>query len=264
VADQGHDRDRQAAGQPRDGDGRGAAGDATIRVEVVDDPDLLAERAAAVLATTLREAVTERGSATLAVSGGSTPGDALAALAAHELPWERIHLFQVDERLAPDGAADRNLGLLRQRFLARRALPAANLHPMPVTAADPEAAAARYAAELAELAGDPPVLDAVQLGLGADGHTASLVPEDAVLDVTERDVAVTARYQGRRRMTLTLPVLGRARQLVWLVRGEDKATAVARLVASDRSIPAGRVPAGRSLLLLDQAAAANLGPVAGG
>jgi 6-phosphogluconolactonase len=262
--------DPDVGGGPRGGtergaaNGRPAAGDGTIRVEVVGAPNGLAVRAAEVLAATLDDAVARRGSATLAVSGGSTPGDALAALAAHELPWERIHLFQVDERLAPDGAADRNLELIRQRFLSRRALPPTNLHPMPVTAADPDAAAARYAAVLVELAGDPPVLDAVQLGLGADGHTASLVPGDAVIDVTDRDVAVTRVYEGRRRMTLTLPALARARQLVWLVRGADKAAAVARLVAGDRSIPAGRVPPDRSVLLVDPAAATGIGAAGSG
>jgi 6-phosphogluconolactonase/glucosamine-6-phosphate isomerase/deaminase len=119
---------------------------------------------------------------------------------------------------------------------------------MPVEASDLERAAADYAASL------PASFDAIHLGLGDDGHTASLVPGDAVLGVTDRDVAVTDVYMGRRRMTLTYPVLDRAAQLLWLVTGPEKAGPLARLLAHDPSIPAGRVNGARSLILADRAA----------
>lgn len=231
-----------------------------MRLETLDDADQLAERAADVLAEALRSAVRERGHATVAVSGGRTPGAMLAALARREVAWARVHLLQVDERIAPDGHAERNLTLLRDRLLDRLPAPGPTLHAMPVTAADPEEAAEAYARGLAALAGDPPVLDVVQLGLGADGHTASLVPGDPVLDVVDRDVAVTGPYEGRRRLTLTFPLLSRARQRVWLVAGADKSAALARVRAGDRALPATRLPRADSRWLVDRAAAGGLDP----
>lgn len=229
-----------------------------MTLEVLRSPDALAERGAEVLAHLVRSAVAERGRATVALSGGSTPGAMLAALARRPVPWEQVHVVQVDERFAPDGHPDRNLTLLCERFLA--ALPGATptLHPMPVTAADPDRAAARYAAELVELAGDPPVLDIVQLGMGSDGHTASLVPGDPVLEVGGSEVAVTGPYQGRRRLTCTFPLLARARRRVWLVGGATKADALARVLAGDRTLPAARVSRRASVWLVDRAAAAEL------
>ena len=229
-----------------------------MRLEVLDTPDALAERGADVLAGALRDAIAGRGRATLAVSGGRTPGAMLAALARREVAWELVHVLQVDERIAPDGHPERNLLLLRRSLLDRLAGPAPVLHAMPVTAADPDDAAARYADLLVALVGAPPVLDVVQLGMGPDGHTASLVPEDPVLDVTDREVAVTQAYQGRRRLTCTFPLLARARQRVWLVSGADKAPALARVHAGDRSLPAARLPLQDSHWLLDRAAAAEL------
>ncbi len=226
-----------------------------MRLEVAGTPEALAERAADVLADLLRATVRERGRATVAVSGGRTPGAMLAALAARTVPWEHVHVLQVDERIAPEGDPDRNLGLLRERFLDRLPGPAPTLHAMPVTAGDPDEAAARYAARLVELAGDPPVLDVVQLGMGADGHTASLVPGDPVLEVTDREVAATGTYQGRRRLTATFPLLARARQRLWLVSGADKAAALARVRAGDRALPAARLPQRAARWLVDRAAA---------
>ncbi len=229
-----------------------------MTLEVLESPEALAERGADVLAHLLRTAVGERGRATVAISGGSTPGAMLAALARRPVPWEQVHVVQVDERFAPDGHPDRNLTLVRERFLAALPGTAPTIHPMPVTAGDPDRAAARYAAELVELAGDPPILDVVQLGLGSDGHTASLVPGDPVLEVDGSDVAVTGPYQGRRRLTCTFPLLARARRRVWLVGGEAKADALARVLAGDRTLPATRVPRRASLWLVDRAAAAQL------
>ena len=188
----------------------------------------------------------------LAVSGGTTPWVMLRELAAMDVPWAGVHIVQVDERAAPDGDPDRNLTHLRD-CLAGVPLPAGNLHPMPTAAGEIEAAARRYAAELTALLGAGGAVDLCHLGLGADGHTASLVPGDPVLEVADRDVAATGVYQGRRRMTLTYPLLDRARSILWVVTGEGKRGALARLRAGDRSIPAGRVASGRAAILADQA-----------
>jgi 6-phosphogluconolactonase len=216
-----------------------------LEIEVLPDAQAVAERGAAVVATATAAAVAERGRFMLAVSGGRTPWAMFAALAGR-MPWEKVTIFQVDERVAPEGDPDRNLTQLE------RSLPqAADVRPLPVWAEDLDEAAAMYADAL------PDHLDLVHLGLGPDGHTASLVPDDPVLDITDRDVAVTGVYQGRQRMTLTYPVLNRARQILWLVTGEDKVDALARLRAGDRSIPAGRVSAKHALVLADATAAGS-------
>ncbi len=226
-----------------------------MRLEVLPDAPAAAARAAARIADAAREAIAARGRFVFAVSGGHTPWIMLRALAGEPLPWEKIHVFQVDERVAPDGDPDRNLTHLKQSLLSRAALPPGNVHAMPVEGPDLDAAARDYAGELERLAGSPPSLDLVHLGLGPDGHTASLVPGDPVLSVTDRDVALTASYMGRRRMTLTYPVLDRARRLLWLVTGAEKAPVLPRLLRRDPSIPAGRVRAADDLLIADRAAA---------
>lgn len=208
------------------------------------DADSLATRAAGFVTDRARAAVAGHGTFTFAVSGGKTPWVMFAELARHDLPWALVEIYQADERVAPDGDAARNLTHLYQTL---GSLPAA-VKPMPVTSDDLEAAAAAYASQL------PARFDLVHLGLGADGHTASLVPGDPVLEVTGRLVAVTRPYQGYRRMTLTYPALARADEILWLVAGADKHEALARLLAGDRSIPAGRVEAGRSVILADASA----------
>jgi len=194
----------------------------------------------------------------MAVSGGHTPWKMLRALADEPLPWADVHIVQVDERVAPAGHPDRNLTHLRESLLAHCPLRPEQVHAMPVEATDLEWARARYAATLEEIAGAPAVLDLAHLGLGPDGHTASLVPGDPVLDVTDADVALTGFYQGRRRMTLTYPMLDRSRRIVWLVTGRDKADMLARLREADRSIPAGRVNQQQAVVLADHEAAARL------
>lgn len=228
-----------------------------MKEEVLDDDGAVARRGAQVIAADAREAVRARGRFVMAVSGGRTPWQMLEALAAEDVPWHAVHLFQVDERVAPAGDPDRNLTHIRESLLGRVALPPGNLHAMPVEGDEKDlpAAAARYARELESLAGVPAVLDLVHLGLGPDGHTASLVPGDPVLAVTDRAVALAGPYQGRRRMTLTFPALDRARRILWLATGADKALMLARLRAGDRSIPAGRVSSERALLLTDRPAA---------
>ena len=226
-----------------------------MKIEVLADADAVARAAAAVIAADARAAVAARGRYVFAVSGGTTPWVMLRALAGEDVPWHAVHLLQVDERVAPAGDPIRNLTHLAESLFAPEPISRQSVHAMPVEAPDLEAAAARYAQLLRELAGAPPVLDLVHLGLGPDGHTASLVPGDAVLDVTDVDVALTAGpYQGRRRMTLTYPALDRARRVLWLVTGAEKVAMLARLQAGDRSIPAGRVRADRALVLADRAA----------
>lgn len=227
-----------------------------MKIEIVAGNGI-AERGAAHIAAVLRATVAARGRATVALSGGTTAGPLLQALADADVPWSAVHVLQVDERVAPEGHPDRNLTTLRRRLLDFVQLPTDQLHAMPVDASDLDAAAARYAGTLQKLAGRPPRLDLIHLGLGTDGHTASLLPGSPLLS-TCSPVGVTAPYQGRRRMTLTLPVLSDARQVLWFVRGADKAAMVSRLVEGDPTIPAGKVDPSRAVLLLDGPAAAAL------
>jgi 6-phosphogluconolactonase len=226
-----------------------------MKIEIFADADSVAREAAAIIAAAARAAVAERGRFIMAVSGGHTPWVMLRDLAGNQVPWESVHLVQVDERVAPAGHPDRNLTHLHESLLEHAALPPEQIYAMPVESTDLEAAAKQYAAVLAKIAGSPPVLDLVHLGLGPDGHTASLVPGDAVLKVNDADVAVTGIYQGRRRITLTYPILNRARRVLWLVTGSDKAGMLLRLLEADPSIPAGNVNQEKALVLADRAAA---------
>lgn len=216
------------------------------RLVVLPTPADVALDAASRIAAAGRAAVADHGSFTLAASGGRTPWAMFADLARDgDVPWATTTVFQVDERVAPDGDPGRNLTHLRDRLGRRH--PA--LVPMPVEDDDLDAAADRYAALL------PDRFDLVHLGLGPDGHTASLVPGDPVLDVADRPVAVTGEYQAHRRMTLTYPGLARASHLLWVVTGADKRDALAALLAGDTSVPAGRVAAPSSTVVADRAAA---------
>jgi 6-phosphogluconolactonase len=230
-----------------------------VKVEVYPDDDTVARKAAAVIAADICAAVTARACYIMAVSGGHTPWLMLRALADEALPWQQVHVAQVDERVAPADDPDRNLAHLRASLLTRVPLLPNHIHAMPVEAADLDRAAAQYASTLRDVAGSPPVLDLVHLGLGGDGHTASLVPGDPALDVSDADVAVAGPYQGHRRMTLTFPIINRSRLVLWLVTGGEKAATLVRLHDGDRSIPAARVRQDRALLLADRAAAARLG-----
>ena len=215
----------------------------------------VAQRAAELIEAAARAAVQARGKFTLAVSGGRTPWLMLRALAARPLPWNAVHLFQVDERVAPDGDPERNFTHITESLLAYAAIPAQNVHAMPVTDHDLAAGADAYANECARVAGTPIVFDVVHLGLGLDGHTASLVPGDPALNISDADVAIAGPYQGRERMTLTYPVIDRARHILWIVTGAEKHAMLTRLRAADRTIPAGRVRADIAILLADRAAA---------
>src|SRR5258705_2001074 len=229
-----------------------------MKIEIFRDADEVAQKAAEIIATESRAAVKARGRFIVAVSGGHTPWQLLRALAEEEVPWKDVHVVQVDERVAPAGDPDRNLTHLRESLLQHAPLRSEQIYAMPVESPDLAAAAKRYALTLREIAGTPPVLDLAHLGLGPDGHTASLVPGDPVLNVTDSDVALTGVYQERRRMTLTYPMLNRSRRILWLVTGSDKVEALARLCAGDVSIPAGRIQAANALVLADQAAAPQL------
>jgi 6-phosphogluconolactonase len=230
-----------------------------MKIDILADADAVAKKAAAIIAAEARAAVAARGRFIMAVSGGHTPWQMLRALADEEVPWAGVHIVQVDERVAPTGDPDRNYTHLRESLLEHAPLCPEQIHAMPVESPDLELAAARYALTLRELAGTPPVLDLAHLGLGPDGHTASLVPGDAVLNVTDADVALTEVYQGRRRMTLTYPMLNRSRRVLWLVTGSDKVGMLERLHGGDVSIPAGRVCQDQALVLADRAAAGPLG-----
>ena len=237
----------------RPGSGARTAGD-IVRTEILPDPGAVAMRAAERIARIARNAVVQRGGCALAVSGGTTPWQALGVLAGEDVPWDCVHLFQVDERVAPSGDPERNYLHLEETLIDRIPIPPANVHPMPVEEEDLDAGARRYEAILRGIAGIPPVLDLVQLGLGEDGHTASLFPGDPALRIVDTDVAVSGLYKGRRRMTLTFPAIDRARCILWLVTGPGKSAVLGRLRAGDRSIPAGRVLRCRALLLADKTA----------
>jgi 6-phosphogluconolactonase len=226
-----------------------------MKIEIFADADTVASEAAALIAREARTAVQEHGRVVVAVSGGHTPWVMLRALAKEEVPWDRFHLVQVDERVAPAGDADRNLTHLKESLLQYAPLSPDQVYAMPVESDDLETAARTYAATLTKIAGSPPVLDLVHLGLGPDGHTASLVPKDPVLDVSDADVGVTGVYQARRRMTLTYPIINRSRRILWLVTGAEKVEMLIRLRKADPAIPAGRVNQERALVFADRAAA---------
>ena len=225
-----------------------------MQLEVFRDAATVAARAAAIIAENARAACRARGLFLMAVSGGHTPWVMLSMLANKEVPWAAVHIFQVDERIAPTGDPDRNLTHLRESLLENAPLDPAHIYPMPVESRNPASAAADYAMTLQKIAGSPAILDLVHLGLGPDGHTASLVPADPVLQVIDSDIGVTGFYQGRKRMTLTYPVINRARQILWVVTGTEKVKPLDQLLNGDNSIPGGRIRRNKALILADEAA----------
>jgi len=230
-----------------------------MKIEVYSNAEAVAQKAAALVAAEARTAVAARRAFVMAVSGGHSPWQMLRALAGEEVPWDAVHVVQVDERVAPPGDPDRNLTHLRESLLGRAPLRPEHIHAMPVESSNLQAACEEYAETLRAIAGSPPVLDLVHLGLGPDGHTASLVPGDPVLEVTDADVALTGVYQRRRRMTLTYPIINRSLRILWLVTGNDKTAMVRRLIDGDTAIPAGRVNRDQALILTDRAAVKDNG-----
>jgi 6-phosphogluconolactonase len=229
----------------------------TLDTRILPDAEAVARAAASLIAAEARSAVALRGRFVMAVSGGRTPWQMLRELAREEVPWAQVHVFQVDERVAPPGDPDRNLTHLRESLLSHAPLPPDRIHAMPVEAEDLDSAALNYSQTLNSIAGTPPVLDLVHLGLGPDGHTASLVPGDAALTVNDCDVALTGIYQKRRRMTLTYPLLNRSRRILWVATGAEKVEMLARLQSADATIPAGGIRRDVAVVLADSAAAGS-------
>ena len=219
-------------------------------LEILNDAEAVAKTAATFIANEARASIRERGRFVLAVSGGKTPWIMLRHLADETVEWDKIHIFQVDERIAPAGSADRNWTHLQESLLNKEVTKSVHLHPMPVENPDLEAGALAYTT--------PPVFDLVHLGLGPDGHTASLIPGDSVLKVIDRDISLTGLYQGHQRMTLTYPVINRSHKILWVVAGKEKQTALQQLLNKDSSIPGGSVMQANATILADQDAAAGL------
>jgi 6-phosphogluconolactonase len=216
-------------------------------VERFDDDTSLADAAASYVAQRARDCVAARGEFIFAFSGGKTPWAMFQRLATMDVPWAQVTIFQVDERIAPEGDTTRNLTNLR----ASLGKVSTTIRAMPVNEVDLDVAAEQYAALI------PDRFDIVHLGLGPDGHTASLIPGDPVLKVVDRLVSLTGVYNDERRMTLTYPAIARANQLLWLIAGADKKAPLSQLLAGDESIPAGRVVAASSLVMADAAALAS-------
>jgi 6-phosphogluconolactonase len=225
-----------------------------MEILIYPDAAATARMAADFIAAQARDCLAVNERFLLAVSGGNTPWLMLSELAQRDVRWEQVHIFQVDERVAPEGDPERNWTHLRQCLAPCWSRLETRVHAMPVNGPDLEAGAAHYAAELAQIGGPRPRLDLVHLGLGTDGHTASLLPNDPALQVRNRDVAVTQPYRGYQRMTLTLPTINRARQILWVVAGADKRTVLTRLLNGDRAIPAAHVNDANATVLADATA----------
>jgi 6-phosphogluconolactonase len=229
-----------------------------MKKETLSTSDDVAARAAQIIASDARAAVAARGRFVMAVSGGRTPWQMLRALANEEMPWANVHVVQVDERIAPAGDKDRNLTHLRESLLSHAPIPENQIHAMPVESVDLDQACRDYTALLNSICGNPAVIDLAHLGLGPDGHTASLIPGDAVCHVHDAEVALTGVYQNRRRMTLTYPILNRSRHILWVVTGAEKSPMLPRLLAGDAGIPAGPIEQINATLLADAPAAAEI------
>ncbi len=229
-----------------------------MQLVISDDAKSAGEYGALLVACQMRKALLQRPRFSLALSGGATAGFLLEALRHQDLRWDALDVFQVDERVVPMASGERNLALLDQILVADGPLPASQLFSIPVDLRD--ASAMPYAALLQRQLGSPPIFDVVHLGLGDDGHTASLVPGDAALTSVSHDALITEPYRGARRVTLTFPAINRARRRLWLVTGVEKKHALSRLLAGDRSIPAGQVVRRASIVIADRMAAPDKPP----
>ncbi len=225
------------------------------RVEVLPDPESLAARTSEALASAINSAIEDRGRCTLALSGGTSPAQTFRKLARSQIDWAKVDVFQVDERVAPDGHPDRNLTLIQHELIDSIDGPKPNLHPMSVAVHDLEGATDGYSSLLEEIAGSPPVLDVVQLGLGPDGHTASLFPDDSALDVDYKCVVWTDPKHGYLRVTMTFPVLNAARYVAFLIEGADKSQALRDVLDKNASRPAARLTNENVFYFVDEAAA---------
>jgi 6-phosphogluconolactonase len=241
-----------------------------VSVRVAADPEALAAAAAQRIRAAASAAAGARGRFALALTGGRTPRLLYARLGEsprrEALPWDRTELFWTDERAVPPDHPDSNYGMARETLLERIAIPRGRIHRMPAEREDLEGAARDYEDEIARVlgrpaGGPPPAFDLILLGLGADGHVASLFPGSPALDESRRWVVpASAPAHPHPRLTLTLPVLNAARAALFLVSGADKAEAVAAVLTLSLDLPAGRVrpPEGEVVWLVDRAAALKL------
>ena len=230
-------------------------------IQIFKDAERVTLEAAKRIALMARQDVADRGRFVMAVSGGKTPWQMLRALGQENLPWKNIHILQVDERVAPAGHPDRNLTHLRESLLKYASIDPTQIYAMPVEEKDLDAAAKKYILTIQTIAGTLPVLDLIHLGMGADGHTASLIPGDPVLDITDADVSLTGIYLGRRRMTLTYPVINRARRVLWMITGGGKVEMFKRFIDGDESIPAGRINKSHAIVIADEEASGQFEPI---
>lgn len=229
-----------------------------MEIRTFQSANEVAKEAANYIADRIRESLTKKGFFTMAISGGRTPWEMIKELANEDLEWEKVFLFQVDERMAPDGHPDRNLTQLFNSIQGTKLMTRLNIFPMHVIAEDLDQACQEYADSIQRIT-ETGKLDLIHLGIGTDGHTASLIPGDEVLEVQDKSIALTSHpYQGRNRMTLTYPLINEAEKILWVVTGEEKAEMLERLLQKDPSIPAGKINQTHAILLTEESAAVRI------
>ncbi len=229
-----------------------------MEIRTFQSADEVAKEAAIYIADRIRENIAKKGFFTMAISGGRTPWAMIKELAQEDLPWEKVFLFQVDERMAPEAHPDRNLTQLFKAIEGSRLVLRLNIFPMRVNAEDLNEACEEYENHIKRMTGNGK-LDLVHLGIGTDGHTASLVPDDSVLEVTDKGVAVTnGEYQDRKRMTLTYPLINQAEKILWVITGAEKAEMLDRLLHQDPSIPAGKIDQHHAIVLTEESASVKI------
>lgn len=229
-----------------------------MEIRTFQSANEVAKEAAAYIADRIRENLTKKGFFTMAISGGRTPWEMIKELAQEDLPWEKVFLFQVDERIAPDGHQDRNLTQLFNTIQGTKMMTRLNIFPMQVIAEDLDHACQEYADHIKKIT-ESGKLDLIHLGIGTDGHTASLIPGDDVLEVQDKNVALTSSpYQGRNRMTLTYPLINQAEKILWIITGEEKAEMLERLLQQDPKIPAGKISQSQAIILTEESAAVKI------
>lgn len=229
-----------------------------MEIRTFQSADEVAKEAAIFIADRIRESIVKKGFFTMAISGGRTPWEMIKELAQEDLPWEKVHLFQVDERMAPDAHQDRNLTQLFKSIEGTKLVLRLNIFPMRVNAEDLDDACGEYESHILRIT-ENGKLDLVHLGIGTDGHTASLVPDDSVLEIVDKGVAVTSgEYQGRLRMTLTYPLINQAEKILWVITGAEKADMLNRLLHRDPSIPAGKIDQHHAIVFTEESAAIKI------
>lgn len=229
-----------------------------MEIRTFQSADQVAKEAASYIADRIRENIARKGHFTFAISGGRTPWAMIKELAKEDLPWEKTFLFQVDERIAPDTHPDRNLTQLFKVIEGSKLVLRLNIFPMRVNAEDLSEACADYESHINRMTGNGK-LDLIHLGIGTDGHTASLVPDDPILEVMEKGVDITGNaYQGRLRMSLTYPLINQAEKILWVITGEEKAEMLNRLLHKDQSIPAGKIDQHHAIVLTEESTSVKI------